>query len=189
MKTLLTLFLTTLLSLGDAIKTDTQIVITIQGVPQADAADFNKSYTVYEDGSIRIPLVGDVKASGKTPAQLARHIEAIYKKEEIYTTPTVNVIYQNDDEVDQKTVTYITEHGSKVIPYMRDMTLQTAIAQAGGAGTFDSKRFAILERNQKTYKYDLQDIKHRNLKIYPNDVIRIPHVNDGLFSIFKRKKD
>ncbi len=180
MKTLFLLLISSVLLWSDAIKTDTNIALTIKGVPAEEATGFNGPYTVYANGTINLPLIGVIKASGKTPDQLAKTIESLYRRSEIYTNPTVNCSYQVDDELDQKTITFRSQAGSKIIPYQRDMTLQKAIAAAGGAGTFDSKKRVLLERNSKEYEYDMKNIQHRNLKIYENDVIRLPHVNgDG----------
>ena len=137
-------------------------------------------------------MLGEIKAAGKTPSQLARDIESRYKLAGIYTNPTVNVSYTPGEIQDTKTFTFRSQGGSRVVPLQSDMTLQVAIAAAGGAGTFDSKKFAILERNQKEYKYDMRDIQHRNVRIYQNDVIKLPHSNDDI-NIFKKffgnKKD
>ncbi len=176
-RTLLLYFILAIFSFGDAIKSDTELSLTIKGVPQVDAQDFNGPYSVYSSGTINLPMLGSIKAEGKTPATLAREIESRYKLAEIYTNPTVNVGYKVDDQIDQQTFTFRSQAGSKVIPYQRDMTLQEAIASGGGAGTFDSKKFAILERSQKEYKYDMRDIQHRNVRIYPKDVIKLPHIN------------
>lgn len=177
MKTLAIILLSSGALFADAIKTDTQITLTIQGVPPQDASDFNKPYSVYGTGTIRVPMLGEIRAAGKTPAQLARDIESRYKASEIYTNPTVNVDYKTDDVLDQKTITFRAQGGSKVLPFQKDMTLQVALASAGGAGTFDSKKFIILERNQKEHKYDMRNIQHRNIKVYPKDVIKLPHIN------------
>lgn len=188
MKNLFIILFSAVFAFADTIKTDAPLIITIQGVPQVDAADFNNTYSVYSNGTIRIPYIGDVRAAGKTPDQLARHIESLYKSSEIYTNPTVNITYTQDDEVDKKMFTFRSQGGSRVVPYQRDMTLQVAIAAAGGAGTFDSKKYATLERNGKEYKYDLTEINHRNVKIYPKDVIKLPHINDDSVIIRGVKK-
>jgi len=180
MKTLLILLSTVVIATADAIKKDSQIVITIKGVPAPDASDLNGPYDVYGDGTINLPYIKeDVRAAGKSPSQLAKHIENIYKIKKIYTNPTINISYQAAQEIDQKMITFITEHGSKNVPYMKGMTLQTAIAAAGGPGTFDSKRYAYVERKQKSQRYDLKNVNQRNITIYHGDVIRLPHVNEG----------
>lgn len=181
----LSLLLLVLMASADVIKNNASVTITIKGVPAEDASDLNGPYSVYNNGTINLPYLKNVKASGKTPSQLASSIESMYKNQKIYSNPTVNVVYAASVENDSKMITFITEHGSRNVPYMKGMSLQTAIAAAGGPQTFDSKRYAILERNQKTYNYDLQQMKHRNEKIYPNDVIRLPHVNSGIFSKLK----
>ncbi len=184
-KSTLSLLLLLLIASGDTIKNNASVTITIKGVPPGEASDLNGPYSVYNDGTINLPHIKSVKAAGKSPSQLASTIEGMYKNQQIYSNPTVNVAYAASVENDSKMITFITEHGSRNVPYMKGMSLQTAIAAAGGPQTFDSKRYAILERNQKTYNYDLQQMKHRHEKIYPNDVIRLPHINSGIFSKLK----
>ena len=179
-----------LVASADAIKTNSQILITIKGVPAPDAQDLNGNYSVYGNGTINLPYIKGVKASGKTPSQLASHIESIYKAKKIYTNPTINVVNEAAAEADSKIITFITDSGSRNVPFLRGMTLQTAIAAGGGAGTFDSKRYVFVERNKESKKYDRKDINDRNVPIYPNDVIRLPHVNStgGIFNLFKKDK-
>lgn len=178
---ILILSLSTLLSYADPIKTKTVIQISIKGVPAEDASQINGEYSVYANGNIKLPYLDNVRASGKTPEQLASHIRSLYKNSEIFTNPTVNVHNPTSQEVQDKIITFISDSGSRVIPFRREMTLQTAIAAAGGAGTFDSRRYAFVERNGQTKKYDLKNEQDRNLKIYPNDVVRLPHANDGIW--------
>ncbi len=178
-KSLLLLLTLLCVATADVIKKESQVIVTIKGVPAQDAQEISSEYGVYANGTINLPYIDPVYAAGKTPSQLAKHIEQLYTSKKIYTNPTVNVRYQPGEAADVKMITFVSNSGSKNVPYMRGFTLQTAIAAAGGAQTFDSKRHAILERNGKTYKYDMEDASHRNLKIYPNDVIRLPHVNEG----------
>lgn len=182
-KIVLPLLASVTFSLGqdDAIVKNTQVDLTIRGVPTDEIQGFNGSYTVYSNGTINIPHIGAVQAVGKTPSQLARQIEGLYKNAEFYSNPTVNVAYEfiidREVEEEQEVITFRSQQTSRIVPHIENMTLQQAIAAAGGAGTFDSKKFATLERNGKEYNYDMNNIDHRNVKIYPNDVIKLPHVN------------
>lgn len=205
MKLLLTLLLTTLSLFSQIIEKNTPISLTIRGVPQEESVEFNGQYIVYENGMINIPLLGSMRAAGMTPSALAKEIESRYRAAEIYTKPTVNADYdrarKSEDEVLQdkerkrleqeredakRYFTLRRQQGSSVITFRDGLTLQDAIAAGGGGGTFDSKKRAILERNGKEYEYDMENIQHRNVKIYPKDVIKLPHINkdSGIFRIF-----
>jgi len=186
MKTLFLLLIAALVAQGDTIKNKSQIVLSIKGVPQQDASQFSTTYEVYSNGTINLPYLASVKASGKTPAQLAAHIESLYKAKKIYTNPTVNVSNPVSKEVDTKYITFIVDSGARNVTYRRGMTLISAIAEGGGAGTFDSKRYAYVERNKVEKKYDLQNVNDRSIEIYPNDIIRLPHANSGIFNLFKK---
>lgn len=73
--------------------------------------------------------------------------------------------------------TFKAQAGEKEVTLEEGMTLQSAIAAAGGAGTFDSKKKASIIRNGKTYEYDLRNENHRNIRINSNDTISLTHVN------------
>lgn len=205
MKLLLTFLLTTLSLFSQIIEKNTPINLSIRGVPQEESAGFNGQYIVYENGMINVPLLGSIKASGMTPDSLSKKIEGLYRSAEIYTKPTVNADYdrarKSEDEERQliekerllqkeedakRYFTLRRQQGSSVITFRDGMTLQDAIAAGGGGGTFDSKKRAVLERNGKEYEYDMKNIQHRNVKIYPRDVIKLPHINKDskIFSIF-----
>lgn len=55
--------------------------------------EFNEEVTIRPDGKISLQVVGDVQASGLTPAQLTRDLERRYEKELAY--PDVTVIVKN----------------------------------------------------------------------------------------------
>ena len=174
MKTIYLFLTLTLVAFSNSINSNSNITITIQGVPAADATDFNKQYSVYSNGTINLPYIGSVQASGKTPITLARYIESLYKKAEIYTNPTINVESKEDDQLTGVKFTFISQSGSQVLPLQRSMTLQEAVAAGGGAKTFDSKRWVYIERNQKEYKFDMKKVEDRNHKVQDKDVIRLP---------------
>jgi len=179
MKALFILLLGICILHADAIKPESKIVITIKGIPPSDAS-INDTYEVYSNGNINMPYIKTVKAAGKTPEQLAKYIENRYKSEEIFTNPTVNVANPNAEAADTKIFTLITDAGSRIVDYRKNMTLQTAIAAGGGGRTFDSKRYVEVERKGATKEYDMENSKDRNIKIFPDDVIRLKHVNAGI---------
>src|SRR5205085_8314384 len=49
------------------------------------------SFLVRSDGRISVNLVGEVMASGKTPAKLSKELEELLKEKEILRRPQVNV--------------------------------------------------------------------------------------------------
>jgi len=100
---------------------------------------------------------------------------------EVYSNGNINMPYiKTVEAADTKIFTLITDAGSRIVDYRKNMTLQTAIAAGGGGRTFDSKRYVEVERKGATKEYDMENSKDRNIKIFPDDVIRLKHVNAGI---------
>lgn len=61
--------------------------------------------------------------------------------------------------------------------FREGMTLMEAIAQAGGRDTFGSKYIQLTRKNRAgksmLYTYNIKELKHQTLKVYPNDVIHV----------------
>ena len=88
----------------------------------------SSSMLVRPDGMISMPLLGDVKASGKTPLQLADEITAKLKK--YIQDPNVTVVLS---QMNSKKVYLMGEIGKTgPIEMTPGMTLLQAIATAGG---------------------------------------------------------
>src|ERR1700744_4601693 len=61
----------------------------LSGMPAEYAADFTLQYTVSQDGTINVPLIGEMKAAGMTPTQVEREIQTKLISDKIFTHPTV----------------------------------------------------------------------------------------------------
>ncbi|MGA3372013.1 MAG: polysaccharide biosynthesis/export family protein [Terracidiphilus sp.] len=136
------------------------------------------SLLVRPDGMISISLLGDVKASGKTPLQLAEEITVKLKK--YIQDPNVTVIL---NQINSKKVFLIGEVGKTgPIEMTPGMTLLEAIATAGGLSQFaNSKKIYILRsecgKQQKIpvqYKQALAGDASLNLALKPGDTIVVP---------------
>jgi polysaccharide export outer membrane protein len=136
------------------------------------------SLLVRPDGMISVPLLGDVKASGKTPVQLADEITVALKK--YIQDPNVIVVLS---QINSKKVYLIGEVvKTGPIELTPGMTLLEAIATAGGLTEFaNAKKIYILRqqdgRQQKIlarYKQALQGDAALNLPLNPGDTIVVP---------------
>jgi polysaccharide export outer membrane protein len=136
------------------------------------------SLLVRPDGMISMPLLGDVKASGKTPLQLAAEIAAKLKK--YIQDPNVTVVLsQNNSKI-----VYLMGEVGKTGPVnmTSGMTLLQAIATAGGLTQYaNSKKIYILrntdgkqERIPVQYKQALKGFGSLNLILNPGDTIVVP---------------
>jgi polysaccharide export outer membrane protein len=133
---------------------------------------------VRPDGMITIPLLGDVKASGLTPLQLAGEITTRLKK--FIQDPNVSVILT---QINSKKV-YLLGEIAKIGPVdiTPGMNLLEAIASAGGVTEYaNAKKMYILriEDGKQTkipvhYKEALKGYSSMNVPLMPGDTIVVP---------------
>jgi polysaccharide export outer membrane protein len=138
----------------------------------------SNSLLVRPDGMISMPLLGDIKASGKTPLQLADEIAAKLKR--YVQDPNVTVIL---NQMNSKKVFLIGEIGKTgPIEMTPGMTLLEAIATGGGLSQYaNAKKIYILRteagKQQKIpvqYKQALKGDLSLNLILNPGDTIVVP---------------
>ncbi len=127
---------------------------------------------------ISLPLIGDIKAAGKTPMQLAKDIEEQLKK--YVQDPNVTVFL---NQMNSKRVFLMGEVGKKgPILMTPGMTLLEAIGTAGGLTEFaNAKKIYILRvvggKQQKIpvqYKQALKGDLSLNLTLISGDTIVVP---------------
>jgi len=133
---------------------------------------------VRPDGMISMPLLGDVRAAGKTTLELAAEITTKLKK--YMQDPNVTVVL---GQVNSKKVYLLGEVGRPgPMELTPGMTFLQAIATAGGLTPFaNSKRIYILRvdggKEQKIpmqYKRALKGDLALNLNLNPGDTIVVP---------------
>lgn len=133
---------------------------------------------VRPDGMISMPLLGDVRASGKTPLDLSSEITTKLKK--YIQDPNVTVVLsQNNSKI-----VYLMGEVVKTGPIAMTpgMTLLQAIATAGGLTPYaNSKKIYILrttgDKHEKIpvqYKQALKGDDSLNLTLNPSDTIVVP---------------
>lgn len=142
-------------------------------------ATLSGSILVRPDGMISLALLGDVKASGLTPLELANQIAEKLKK--YYQDPKVSVVVA---EIHSKLVFLIGEVNKKgPVAMTPGMTLLEAISSAGGLTDFANARKVYLLRNQDKgsqlripihYKEALKGDADSNIALKPGDTIVVP---------------
>lgn len=139
---------------------------------------------VRPDGRITTPLIADLPATGKTPAQLAEDIKGALSK--YVSDPLVSVMVDNFSGTFSQQVRIVgaTEKPAS-LPYRANMTLLDAMISVGGLSQYAAGDRAKLVRYDrvtgKQREYPLQiakllkhgDVK-ANVKLEPGDVIIIP---------------
>lgn len=138
---------------------------------------------VRPDGMISVPLVGDVSAGGKTPAEVAKTIQE--KLSTYVRDPQVAVILtelRSHEYLSRVRVTGAVRQPVS-IPYRPGMTVLDAVLAAGGVTEFAAPNRSNLYRKTaeatKTYEVELDRILKRgdlstNYDVAPGDVITIP---------------
>jgi protein involved in polysaccharide export with SLBB domain len=123
-------------------------------------------YDISPSGYVSMPLVGMVKAAGRTPVELGRMLEGRYRG--FLQEPHVNVAV-----VTFKPFYVLGEAlNPGEYPYRSDLTVHSAVAMAGGF-TYRASRSAVLIRHvgdDVWREYPLTE----PVPIAPGDVIRIP---------------
>lgn len=139
--------------------------------------DVSKTVMVRPDGMISLPLVGDLKAAGRTPAQLRDALnEALSEYQETVVT---SVIVQ---EVNSYRIFILGEVMSPGTYTMtRRMSVIQAIALAGGFNPFASRKIVLVRENgasmAEKIEISFDDIvdtdsrRDKNLILKPGDTV------------------
>ncbi|MEQ9546546.1 MAG: polysaccharide biosynthesis/export family protein [Marinobacter sp.] len=145
--------------------------------------DLSISVPVRPDGMISVPLVGDVRAAGRTPGNLAEVIErslAQYIRE-----PQVSIVVTSmgsHEYSDRVRVTGAVEQPVSV-PHRAGMTVLDVVLGAGGATPFAALNKSMLYRKMNgevvAIPIRLEDILNdgdvkTNYAIRPGDIISVP---------------
>ncbi len=144
--------------------------------------DLSSSVTVRPDGKVSTPLVDDLRASGRTPTELARDVEAVLS--EYIRDPLVTVSVGGFVGEYYEQVRVLGEAADpRSIPYRRSMTLLDIMISVGGLTEFADGNAATLVRvvddAQVEYRVRLEDLVKggditANRAVQPGDIIIIP---------------
>ncbi|MGO1463520.1 MAG: XrtA/PEP-CTERM system exopolysaccharide export protein [Marinobacter sp.] len=145
--------------------------------------ELGQSIVVRPDGFISMPLMGDVKAEGKEPEQLASEISDTLG--EYIRTPEVTVMVTNPMSKEFRNRIRVT--GQVVAPqsvaFQPGMTVLDVILMAGGVTDFSADSRAVLHRKingeYQSFGLDLGAIltdgdMRTNHNLQPGDVISVP---------------
>ncbi len=145
-------------------------------------AEMSRKAVIRPDGFISLPLLGDVKASGKAPQELAKEVSALYSVRMI--NPEVTVIVENP----QEPAVYVLGEvgGPRSLPLRQAKTAAQAIALSGNttkAGDLFSISIVRLNREGqleahtvKASGYNQPEIYMalQNMRLMPNDLVVVP---------------
>ena len=137
---------------------------------------------VRPDGMISVPLLGDVKAGGRTPTEVSADIQT--RLAEYVKSPQVAVILtelRSHEYLSRVRVTGAVRQPVS-IPYRQGMTVLDAVLAAGGVTEFAAPNRSSLYRRSgdgtASYQVNLQEILNNgdlttNFNVAPGDVITV----------------
>ena len=145
--------------------------------------ELSTTVPVRPDGKISTPLVEDMVAVGKSPAQLARDIEKVLA--EYVRSPTVNVIVANAASALSQVKVVGEVKVPQSMPYRDGLRVLDVVLVSGGVTDFAAPNRAKLVRaatnNQKPKeeRVRLGDLLQKgdmsqNLLLAPGDVLVVP---------------
>lgn len=143
--------------------------------------DLSSTVSVRPDGRISLPLVEDVVAAGRNPADLSREIEKSLSK--FIRDPVVTVIVTTFQGMSNEQIRIVGEAARpQSVPFRQNTTLLDVMIQAGGLTEFADGNGAVLVRGSeqgKQYAIRLKDLLKRgdisaNIDMKPGDIIIVP---------------
>jgi polysaccharide biosynthesis/export protein len=143
--------------------------------------ELSATVTVRPDGRISSPLVEDLVAAGRSPADLARDIEKALGK--FIRDPIVTVMLSSFQGTYAEQIRIVGEAAKpQAVPYRQDMAILDVMIQAGGLTDFADGNAAVLVRGAeggKQYSVRLKDLLKRgdisaNVAVRPGDIIIVP---------------
>lgn len=154
------------LNAGDVVK------ITFPGAPE-----LNQTQKIGTDGTLSLPLVGQVPAAGKTPGQLQNELAGLYKSQ----LQDNEVLIAVESRALPVVVSGAVQKPGKIV-FERPATVLEAIMEAGGfTPEADLKRVSIIrivKGEHVTQRYDLRAVLRGTSigAVYVNggDVIYVP---------------
>ncbi len=143
--------------------------------------ELSMTVPVRPDGKISTPLVEDLSALDKTPAQLSRDIEkalAKYIRDPVVTVVVTTFVGPTNEQI--RVIGEATK--PQVLPFRRKMTLLDVMIAVGGLTDFADGNGASIFRvseGGKLYSVRLRDLVKRgditaNVDMSPGDILIIP---------------
>ncbi len=143
--------------------------------------DLSANVSVRPDGRVSLPLVDDLPAAGRQPAELARDIEKALAK--FIRDPVVTVTVGGFRGAPAEQVRIVGEASRpQAIAFRQSMTVLDVMIQVGGLTDYADGNSAVLVRGKEPaiqYRLRLKDLLKRgdisaNVDMLPGDVIIVP---------------
>jgi len=138
--------------------------------------DLTREVPVRPDGKISLPLLQDIVAAGKTPAELGQELQTRFK--EFLSNPSVTVIVREVNSIKLYVLGEVAHPGPVAV--RSKVRLLQAISMAGGVTQFGGKNGVVIYRTtlagEKVIEVSYKDIVSGkkpgdNLVLEPGDTI------------------
>jgi polysaccharide export outer membrane protein len=154
----------------DIIRVGDVLVLRLTGVPDGEGGLYEEPVT--DEGKISMPLVGQFKAAGKTPAELKKEIETAYVEKKIYSTPNITVVQQ------MRFINVIGEiRAPQRVPYTSDMTGLKAVSACGGFTDYANRSSVKILRGKQVIRFNALEALNNPTKDIPlqaGDQLQVP---------------
>ncbi len=129
--------------------------------------DFSGDYVVDGTGNVQLPLIGPVKAVGRTVVEFQREV-TVKLSDGFFANPSLSI------EVINYRPFYIIGEVNKPgeYPYVNGMSILNAVALAGGYTTRADDAEVYIRRSGQNQ--EVQVPADQTTKVEPGDIIRIP---------------
>lgn len=141
--------------------------------------DLTKMVTVLPDGSISFPLIGEVKAEGKTVSELKKELEKLITR--YVPDPVLSVIVHQVNNLQIYIIGKVQRPGT--FQLSRDINVLQALSMAGGLNPFakpdNIKIFREINHKSVIIPFNYDDVVEENklegnIRLLGGDVIVVP---------------
>jgi len=142
--------------------------------------DISRSVPVRSDGKISLPLVGEVKATGRTPLKVEQDIAG--KLASYISEPEVTVMVEQINSEKFNILGQVAKPGAYSLT--NSATVLDAIAVAGGFRDFAKQKSIYILRQkpdgtQSRIAFNYKDVVHgkhpeQNIRLEPHDTVVVP---------------
>ena len=149
-------------------------MVRLGGVPSAEIEQVSGTYQVDGQGFVNMPHIGKIRAEGVTQSGLQNAIEASYRNQQIYSTPTITVNVPTEAR-------FVNVGGDVKTPrrveFTPDLTILGAINASGGFTEYADQTKVRLMRDGKSMTINIREVRRdpsKDMRLKPGDIIEVP---------------
>nr|WP_306300222.1 SLBB domain-containing protein [Erythrobacter sp. LQ02-29] len=149
-------------------------------------ADFNTQVQIQPDGTVQLPYVRSIRATGLSPQGLQDAIAAKLMAGGYFTNPIVNVVVTGYSSSYVTVLGQVNQPG--LLPINRNFRLSEIIARAGGIGPNGSETVSLTRQNGEQLSFTVEQMATGGAAMDPyvesGDKIYVARVEEGERPVF-----